>query len=268
MDETFAPVRAWLDRTRGVSGIHALDADGAVLFSQRADEAFPAASVIKLPLVMALYADAAEGRLSLDERVPVGTRVGGSGVLGWLSSVGELSLRELAALTVSVSDNTAANALIDRLGVGRISERLSSWGIVHSRLQRLLFDMEAKSRGLENLMTPGETALLLLLLLRGECVDPATSEAVIAVLRTCQDETKLRRYLPYGAVVAHKSGWIEGVRNDAAVIWESRPVIVAAFVRETDPAEASILLGLLGWCAYRVAGADVPPLPMELSRPS
>ena len=268
MQELFGPVRDWLDRTRGVSGIHVLGSDGSVLFSQRADEKFPAASVIKLPLVMALYADAAEGRLSLDERVPVGTRVGGSGVLGWLPSVGELSLRELAALTVSVSDNTAANALIDRLGVARISERLGSWGIVHSRLQRLLFDMEAKSRGLENLMTPGETARLLLRLVRGECVDPATSEAVIAVLRTCQDETKLRRYLPYGAVVAHKSGWIEGVRNDAAVIWAERPVIVAAFVRETDPVEASILLGLLGWCAYRAGGADVPPLPLELSRPS
>src|SRR5688500_10351975 len=126
MEETFAPVRAWLDRTRGVSGIHALDADGAVLLSQRPDEAFPAASVIKLPLVMALYADAAEGRLSLDERVPVGTRVGGSGVLGWLSSEGELSLRELAAITVSVSDNTAADALNDRMGGGRISERLGA----------------------------------------------------------------------------------------------------------------------------------------------
>lgn len=268
MKDVFAPVREWLDRTRGVSGIQVLDEAGAVLFGQREDEEFPAASVIKLPLVMALYADAAEGRLSLDERVPVGTRAGGSGVLGWLPSVERLSLRELAALTVSVSDNTAANALIDRLGVERMAERLRGWGIARTRLQRRLFDMEAKARGLENLMTPRETALLLLRLVRGECVDRGTSDAVLAVLRSCQDETKLRRYLPYGAVVAHKSGWIEGVRNDAAIIWAARPVVVAAFVRETDPAAASILLGLLGWCAYRAGGAEVPPLPLELSRPS
>lgn len=268
MDEVFAPVRDRLDRTRGVSGIQVLDEGGAVLFGQRADEESPAASVIKLPLVMALYADAAEGRLSLDERVPVGAHVGGSGVLGWLPSVERLPLRELAALTISVSDNTAANALIDRIGVGRVSERLREWGIVHSRLQRLLFDMAAKARGLENLMTPRETALLLLRLVRGECVDRGTSDAVLAVLRTCQDETKLRRYLPSGTVVAHKSGWIDGVRNDAGIVWAARPVVVAAFVRETDPAEASILLGLLGWCAYRAGGADVPPLPLELSRPS
>ena len=268
MSEVFAPVRDRFDRTRGVSGIQVLDEGGAVLFRQREDEEFPAASVIKLPLVMALYADAAEGRLSLDEQVPVGAHVGGSGVLGSLPSVERLSLRELAALTVSVSDNTAANALIDRLGVERMAERLRGWGIARTRLQRRLFDMEAKARGLENLMTPRETALLLLRLVRGECVDRGTSDAVLAVLRSCQDETKLRRYLPYGAVVAHKSGWIEGVRNDAAIIWAARPVVVAAFVRETDPAEASSLLGLLGWCAYRAGGAEVPPLPLELSRPS
>ena len=268
MKDVFAPVRDWLDRTRGVSGIQVLDEGGAALFGQHEDEEFPAASVIKLPLVMALYAEAAEGRLSLDERVPVGTRVGGSGVLGVLPSVEQLSLRELAAITVSVSDNTAANALIDRVGVERMAGRLRDWGITSTRLQRRLFDLEAKARGLENLMTPRETALLLLRLVRGECADRATSDAVLEVLRSCQDETKLRRYLPYGAVVAHKSGWIEGVRNDAAIIWATRPVVVAAFVRETDPAEASVLLGLLGWCAYRAGGAGVPPLPLELSRPS
>ena len=72
MDEVFAPVREWLARTRGVSGIQVLDERGTVLFGQRADEPFPAASVIKLALVMSLYADAAEGRLSLDERLPIG----------------------------------------------------------------------------------------------------------------------------------------------------------------------------------------------------
>ena len=268
MDEIFAPVRAWLARTRGVSGIQVLDEHGAVLFGQRAEEPFPAASVIKLPLVMALYADAAEGRLSLEERVAVGERVEGSGVLRLLQQVAPHTLADLAMLTMAFSDNTATNLLIDRLGPDRAGERLAEWSCSGTRLGRRMYDLEARARGLENVMTPADTARLLLKLLRGELIDRATSDAVLRLLEANQDHTRLKRYLPGGARIAHKSGWIEGVSNDAGVIWAGRPVVVVGFARETDPAEAAVLLGLLGWCAYRAGGGEGPPLPMELSRPS
>lgn len=267
--DVFAPVREWLDRTRGVSGIQVFDEHGVALFGQRADEEFPAASVIKLPLVMTLYADAAEGRLALDERVAVGPRVDGSGLLRLLTEVGPLTLADLAMLSMAVSDNTATNLLIDRVTVERVAERLAEWGCAGGmRLARRMYDFEARARGLENVMKPADTARLLLRLLEGRLVDRATSDAVLRTLDENQDDTLLKRYLPESARLAHKSGWIEGVRNDAGIVWGPRPVVVAGFVRETEPAEASILLGLLGWCAYRAGGAEVPPLPLELSRPS
>ena len=269
MDEVFAPVREWLGRTRGVSGIQVLDEHGAVLFGQRGDEVFPAASVIKLALVMTLYADAAEGRLALEERCAVGARVDGSGVLRHLQHVEPLTLADLAMLAMAFSDNTATNLLIDRVGVERVAERLRDWGCVGgTRLARRMYDFEARARGLENVMTPADTARLLLRLLGGGLVDRATSDAVLRTLDENQDATLLGRYLPEGARLAHKSGWIDGVRNDAGIVWGARPVVVVGFARETDHSEASVLLGLLGWCAYRAAGAEVPPLPLELSRPS
>ncbi len=268
MDEVFAPVREWLARTRGVSGIQVLDGHGTVLFGQRADEPFPAASVIKLALVMALYADAAEGRLSLDERVAVGARVDGSGVLRLIQHVEPLALADLAMLSMAVSDNTATNLLIDRLGLERVAARLAEWGCSSTRFARRMYDFEARGRGLENVMTPADTGRLLLRLLRGELVESATSDAVLRSLDENQDDTLLKRYLPEGVRLAHKTGWIERVRNDAGIVWADRPVIVVGFMRETDPAEAAVLLGLLGWCAYRAGGGGVPPLPFELSRPS
>lgn len=269
MDEVFAPVRDWLSRTRGVSGIQVLDENGAVRFGQRADEPFPAASVIKLALVMALYADAADGRASLDERVAVGDRVDGSGVLRLLGGIEPLALGDLAMLSMAVSDNTATNLLIDRLGVERVAARLAEWGCSGgTRLARRMYDFEAQARGLENVMTPADTARLLQMLLRGELVDRATSDAVLRTLDENQDDTLLKRYLPESVRVAHKSGWIERVRNDAGILWAERPVIVVGFVRETDPAAAFVLLGLLGWCAYRAGGGQAAPLPLELSRPS
>jgi len=269
MYDVFGPLAALADRVEGRHGLIVLDEGGTVLFERAADEVFTAASVVKIALVMALYADAADGRVSLDERLPVGEPVLGSGVLGLVPSVREVSVRDLATLAIAVSDNTAANLLIDHVGTERIAERLREWGIAQSRLQRRMFDMDAKARGLENLMTPRETALLLLRLVRGECADRATSDAVIALLRGCQDETKLRRYLPAGVTVANKSGWLDGIRNDAGIIWADRPVIAAGFTAELPRLEEGrVLLGLLGWCSYRAAGGDVPPLPLELSRPS
>lgn len=266
--DAFAPLDELVAGAGGRVGICVLDGSGEALFERGADAPFTAASVVKIPLVMALYADAAEGRLSLDERLPVGDTVPGSGVLRLLE-IRDLTIRELAVLAISVSDNTATNVLIDRIGIERVAERTVEWGIGSSRLGRKMFDLDARARGIENVMTAGETALLLLRLVRGECLDRATSDAVIALLRECQDATKLRRHLPPGADVAHKSGWLEGISNDAGIIRASRAVVAAGFTAElARPQLGNAILGMLGWCAYRAAGGAVPPLPLELVRPA
>ncbi|TMC03589.1 MAG: serine hydrolase [Chloroflexi bacterium] len=265
MQEFFAAARAELDRARGVTGLVVREVGGATLFSQRSDETFPAASVIKIPLVMALYADAAEGRLSLDERMPVGAIVGGTGILGDLRDVRDVSLRDLAMLAIALSDNTATNRLIDRLGVARIDARMAEWGCVRTKLARGMFDWDAQRRGLENVVTPSEMAGLLERLVCGELVDRATSDAVIAVLERCQDDAMLRRYLAKGARTANKTGTLEATRNDAAIVFgPTRTIVVAAFMREVaDPLAAVHILGLIGRGAARAAGLDVPPLPFD-----
>ncbi len=248
------------------TGIVLLTGEGTELFAERADEVFPAASVIKIPLVMTLYADAAEGRLSLDERCAVGARVEGSGVLRHLPGLSELTLRDLATLTVIVSDNTATNRLLERVGIGRVAERLREWGCAGTRLQRVMFDAGAAGRGADNVMVPREIAGLLLRLLRGECGGRATSDAVLGVLERTQDDALLRRYLPAGVRVAHKTGSLDTVRNDAGVIHAERPVIAVGCVSGVaDIRDARSLLGLLGWLAYRSAGGTAPGLPAEWS---
>jgi beta-lactamase class A len=264
MQEFFAAARAELDRTRGVTGVVVREVGGATLFAQRPDEIFPAASVIKIPLVMTLYADAAEGRLPLEERVPVGVTVGGTGILGDLRDVRDASLRDLAMLTIALSDNTATNRLIDRLGVARVDERLAEWGCRSTKLARGMFDWDAQKRGLENVASASEIAALLERLVRGELVDRATSDAVIAVLERCQDDAMLRRYLGK-ARVANKTGTLAATRNDAAIVFgPTRTVVVAVFMREvTDPLAAVHILGLIGRAAARAAGLEVPPLPFD-----
>ncbi len=258
----FEALARHLERVRGRVGVVVEDADGAVLFERRADELFPAASVIKLPLVMALYAEAAAGRVDLDERAAVGTTVDGSGVLRHLGGVGDLTLRDLATLAIIVSDNTATNPLIDRVGAEVVNSHLDRWGCPRCRLRRAMYDVAARSRGLENEMTPRESARLLRLLVRGEVVDRATSDSILAILAANQDDARLRRYLPDGVWAPNKSGVIDHVRNDVGVVRVTRTVIAAGFAKElaSEP-EGEAILGVLGWCAYRAAGGagEGPP---------
>ena len=265
--DPFAPARAALASLPGEAGAFASDSDGRAIFCEREDELFPSASVIKLPLVMTLYADAARGLVDLDERVSVGERVDGTGVLRHVREVERLSLRGLATLAIIVSDNTATNRLIERIGVDRVGDRMREWGCPLSRLSRKMYDFEAAKRGSENVMTARETVSLLLRLQRGECEDRATSDAVVALLEQCQDRTMLLRYVPYATNAPHKTGTLDESRNDAAIVPGERPVIVAAFTRKLrDTGAAVSWLGMLGWCAYRAAGNPGDPLPPELTR--
>ena len=263
MTDRFAPARELIERARFRIGVLARSADGEILLQHDLDAVFPAASVIKVPLMMTLYADAAEGRLDLAERVSVGERVDGSGILRDLRDVESASLRDLAALMIVLSDNTATNRLIERVGTARVAERLRDWGCTATALRRRMYDFAAAQRGLENVATARELASLLARLVAGGCVDRATSDLVLAVMERCDDDRLLRRFLAKDAKVPSKSGTLEASRNDVAVfLGPQRTIVVAAFTSEVaDHLAAEHLLGIIGRGAADAAGMPVPPLP-------
>ena len=245
----------------GICGALVLDAEGGALLALRADEPFPAASVIKVPLVAALHAEAASGRLALDELVEVGEeRAPGTGVLGDLRDLRAMTLRDLATLAITVSDNTATNLLIDRIGMDTVNAWLDVWGCGRSRLRRRMYDLAAAERGLENVMTPRDAALLLRRLSAGECGGRTASDAVLSALHRCQDASLLARFLPDGPRLAHKTGLLSRSRNDVGVFPSEGggSVTVAAFVRDTaDLGRACDWIGLVGVVGARLAGWPV-----------
>jgi beta-lactamase class A len=262
------PLRT-LDRAIGAlvgrAGVILMDDEGREHYAHDADGVYRSASCIKLPILMTLFVEAAEGRLSLDELIPVTPIVEGSGVLRHLRDVSALTLRDHAALMTLVSDNTATNRVIERVGIDRVNAKLEAWGCTSTRLRRKMFDTRAEAAGLRNEMTARETAALLLRLVRGELVDRATSGIVLGILEHATEGGRLRRYLPYDAYVAHKLGTLGGVRNDVGVLRVDRSVVAVGFTNDLeDEAAGDVILGLLGWAAYRLAGAPVPDEPPAL----
>lgn len=233
------------------------------------------ASVIKLPLVMTLYIDAEAGRIDLDRRIRVGERVAGSGVLSHLPGVADMTARDLAAIAVSVSDNTATNRLIELVGIDRVNDRLHEWGYTGTRLRRTMYDLEAKAQGRENRMTARETASLLWRVLEGaNAGDPAMSSVFLLLTRN-SDRSRLGRYVPSSVALAHKDGWDTAplIDNDAGIVRASATppgaapgpgVVAVGLTNGIDTREARSILGLLGLSAADLAGAELGALPSEV----
>ena len=200
-------------------------------------ETFPTASTIKLAIVYELFKQVAEGRIRLDETLVLdrARAVGGTGVLFQLGTP-TLSIRDYATLMVIVSDNTATNVLIDRLGMQNIGARTASLGLGATKLRRHMMDTAAARRGDENVSTPDEIVRLL------QAIEKDEPDAV-ALLKKPK-ESRLRRGLPPGVEAADKPGELDGVRVDAGIVLaKNRPYalcVMAAFLNDEKEGERAI----------------------------
>jgi beta-lactamase class A len=201
---------------------------------REAEEVFPSASVIKVPILVTAFAEVAAGRRRWEERFVVTAEacVEGSGVLRELHPGLEVTLQDLARLMIVVSDNTASNMLIDALGVERVNEELSALGCRHTRLGRKFYDFAARDAGRENLCAAGELADLLARMEEGEVISPAASAEMLSIMRRQGFTNKLPALLPPETPVAHKTGEITGVSHDVGILYgPSGPLVLAVLTQ-------------------------------------
>lgn len=211
-----------------------------------AGERFPAASLIKLPVLVEALRQQQEGALSLDETVPIRPedRVGGFGVLKEMPSLATLSLRDLLGLMIVVSDNTAANLCIARVGMAAVNSACRSLGFGGTILQRKMMDVNARERGQDNFTTPADMAALLEMLAAGRILTPAGCAFAIEIMKRQQVNDRLPLLLPAGTAVAHKTGELNGVRHDVGIVYApAGPVVVAALTSGFDTPLDSGLIG-------------------------
>ncbi|RLV57114.1 hypothetical protein D9V41_00160 [Aeromicrobium phragmitis] len=184
-------------------------------------EPVKAASVIKLPLLAALMAEADRGTLSLDEVVTIeagsSNIVGGSGTLRDETFPLDITVGELMELMVQVSDNTATNVLIDRAGgFDAVNAYIESLGFEHLWLGRKMIH-PATPPLQENWITSGEVTELLRMLHADEILSPASSEHIIELMKGQLVDTKFGAVVPRD-VLANKTGELADVSHDSGYI--------------------------------------------------
>src|SRR5215471_1113042 len=224
-------------RVDGVVGYSIVDLTSGERMGHLDNASFPTASAIKLAIVYELFKQAGEKRIDLEEKVTLDRRqaVGGTGVLVEMGTP-TLSIRDYAVLMVTLSDNTATNVLIDRLGMDNVARRMQSLGLTGTKLRRHMMDTAAARRGDENVSTPDELARLLRTM-------NETMPDAIALLKKPK-ENRLRKGLPEGVASADKSGELEGVRVDAGIVYaKNRPYalcVMTTFLKDETEGERSI----------------------------
>jgi beta-lactamase class A len=231
----------------GVLAVAILDLSTGQKYLLHADEVLPTASSIKIAILAELYRQAQQGKLKLTDMYTLqsGDIVGGSGIAGVLTpGATRLTLRDVAALMISVSDNSATNVIIDRIGMENVNALLDSLGLAHTRLRRKMMDLKAATEGRENVATPREMMTLLEDLYRGKVLNKQFTEDFFNLL-SVHKESYIPRELPEDLRVANKPGELEGVRNDSGIVFTGkRPYVISVMTtflkRERDGGEAII----------------------------
>src|SRR5882724_9790258 len=229
----------------GAMGVAILDLTDGHKYLLHANDVFAQASSIKICVLAELYRQAQQGKLNLMDFYTVQTSdlVSDSDIMGGLTpGVTRITLRDLATMMVAVSDNSATNVLIDRVGMENVNALMTSIGLTHTRLRRKMMDLKAAGEGRENISTPGEMMALLEDLYRGRVLNPEMTADFFKLLST-HKQSFIPRDLPEGVKIANKPGELEGVRNDSGVVFvENRPYVICVMTtylrQERDGEEA------------------------------
>jgi beta-lactamase class A len=238
----------------GVMGVAIEDLTTGDHYFLHEDEVFAQASSIKATVLANLYLQAQQGKLKLTDLYTVQATdlVPDSDIMNGLTpGVTRVTLRDLATMVVAVSDNAAANVLIDRVGMTNVNAMLDSVGLTHTRLRRKMMDLEAAKQGRENISTPREMMTLFDAIYHGKLLDKESTADFFKVLSTNKNSW-IPRDLPAELKVANKEGSLEAVRNDSGVVFvDGRPYVICvmtAFLRnERDGEEAISKVSLAAW---------------------
>ena len=219
----------------GEISVYAKDLETGETCAFQPDLPLVAASVIKLPILVEAFRREKAGELSMDEVFTIRPemKVPSCGALTYLHDGLQVTLLDLCVLMIILSDNTATNMLIKRLGIEEVNAAMRSLGLEKTTLRRRLFDSEASRRGIQNHITAGEMGMLLELLYRGKCVSEKADAKMLSILQDQRLNGKIPFFLGEYEI-AHKTGEDDGTTHGVGIVYARHPIILCFASNHTD----------------------------------
>jgi beta-lactamase class A len=196
-------------------GMFFMEVDTGNYLDINGEKTFPAASTIKLPILMALFQAVDSGKVRLNDTLTVRRDLitGGSGELQ-NSPGARLSVLQTATKMIVISDNTGTNMIIDKLGGKKaLNSKFKSWGLRKTVINRLLGDFKGT-----NTTSPADLVRLSALLAKRQLISESSRSKVLDILNQTENRKLLPAGLGKGAAIAHKTGTLGRLIGDAGII--------------------------------------------------
>ncbi|MDP8940851.1 MAG: class A beta-lactamase-related serine hydrolase [Actinomycetota bacterium] len=253
VEEGLRAIKEKIEGYDGVAGVYVRDIEGGYGYGVRPDEEFFSASVIKVPIMVAVFRRIDEGKLSLSDTFPTeeGDWAAGAGWMQWEDPGQSYAVYDYLWMMMTQSDNVATNALVRKVGGKEyVNEVAHSMGAEDTMLVQKVTSERGTVPPLDNRTTTRDMAVMLDKIASGEAASPESCQAMVDIMIQNYLESWLVEGLPEDANVdiANKGGWLYKVYDEVAIVFhENRPYAVAILSKygTADPLEARpTLLGL------------------------
>jgi len=219
---------------RSRAGVVFIDLKTGWTVSLNGSAEFPAASVAKVPVMVAAYHLADSGKIKLDSKIRFkeSDKLPGSGVLQWMKPGKEYTLWNLIRLMIVLSDNSATKMVVEHIGLKPINEYVQSIGLGHTIILDPTMLVEPPSREV-NLTSPADMAYLLQRIVKGVDISKSSREDMLKFMRNQKYRWGIWRGVKPGTVVADKTGNLEGILNDVGIVYTPQgDYILSVFTRD------------------------------------
>ena len=221
----------------GRVGIYLKDLNTGKVWEYNPDRLFTAASLIKLPIMVSVCQKIKRGELSLDTRLKLTRRdrAGGSGSLQWAREGTSLSVTEIVYKMITESDNTATKMLLDNSGFDYFQRAFAGLGLVYTSISPEGMSLTSSRVSRENYTTAREMAGLMESIYRREAVDEASSDFMLEVLKHNKSRSRLKKGLPLGWELGHKTGLLRRSCHDVGIVFSPRGNYIIAVLTGEVP---------------------------------
>ena len=208
-----------------------MDDGKSVLINE--NEVFHAASTMKTPVMIEFFKKINEGKISSDDSLLINNEFSSivDGSKFELSSFDDsdediyknlgkyISTDKLVYDMITRSSNFGTNLLIDYLNAEDVNNTMKNIGAKNMKVLRGVGDLKAFDLGLSNTTTAADLLIIYEKLAMGEIVNNESSNKMIRILKDQVYNDIIPKYLPEKVEVAHKTGWISGVRHDSGIVY-------------------------------------------------
>jgi beta-lactamase class A len=246
-DEVQQRLEAQIKQHEGQVALYAKNLKTGAEVAINADTLVKTASVIKLPIMYTAFALAKAGKLDLTQRVTLTkeNQVPGSGVLTALAPGLQLTVEDAIVLMIQLSDNTATNLVIDRVGIDAVNQQIAAMGLKNTYLYKKVFKPasgpvppDQPKFGLGK-TTAREMAEAMAAIEHCDLQDKKLCDRMLAILKGQHDRDDIPRYIEYSdtsekpSAIANKTGALDDTRNDVALLYTTAgPIVISIFTTE------------------------------------